>query len=230
MQEGLRQISSIAGALAGRTGDCFTGAGTLGSVAAVGKKHYDAQGQQPKQERPLPSIERDSVMLADHDALVSAWRANSRSREDANFRFLRSLKMVDDPDEIDDLAREVHADVFAHIDCTRCANCCKTMAAGLNDQDIERIAAQMTRQEFIDAYLRADQERPGRFLMRAIPCPFLGPDDHCTIYAIRPDSCQKFPHTNQEGFAFRSYQHTSNTLTCPAVYHIVQEMRKALKG
>src|SRR5438876_5082102 len=105
------------------------------------------------------------------------------------------------------------------------------MPPGLNDQDIERIAGQknMTRQEFIDAYLQADREEPGKLMMRAIPCPFLGADDRCTIYEIRPESCRKFPHTDQEGFTGRSYLHTSNTLNCPAVYHIVKEMRNALE-
>ena len=171
-------------------------------------------------------------MLGDHDALLRNWKKNAARRENANFRFLRRLKMVDDPDEIDELARELHAEIFRRIDCTRCANCCKTMPPGLNDQDIERIAGQrsMTRQEFIDTFVQADPERPGRFLMKGIPCPFLAADDRCTIYEVRPECCRKFPHTDQEGFIWRSYQHTSNTLNCPAVYHIVQEMRKAMEG
>jgi Fe-S-cluster containining protein len=171
-------------------------------------------------------------MLADHDALLSDWKKNAARRKDTSFRFLRSLKMVADPEEIDELAQELHGEVFARIDCTRCANCCKTMPPGLNDEDIERIAAQqkMPRQEFIEAYLQAAPENPGRLLMTGIPCPFLGADDRCTIYDIRPESCRKFPHTDQEGFTCRSSQHTSNTLNCPAVYHIVQEMRKAMRG
>jgi uncharacterized protein len=81
-------------------------------------------------------------MLADHDALLGEWKAQAARQEDANFRFLRSLKMVDDPEAIDQLAQALHAQIFDRIDCTRCANCCKTMAPGLNQQDIERIAAQ----------------------------------------------------------------------------------------
>jgi Fe-S-cluster containining protein len=170
-------------------------------------------------------------MLADHDALLANWKKNAARRENANFRFLRRLKMVDDPDEIDALAHELHAEVFGRIDCTRCANCCKTMPPGLNDQDIERIAARqnMTRQAFIDAFLQVDPESPAEFLMKTIPCPFLGADDRCTIYDVRPESCRRFPNTDQEGFIGRSYQHTANTLTCPAVYHIVQRMRQAME-
>ncbi len=169
-------------------------------------------------------------MLADHDALLRDWKRNAARREDVNYRFVRSLKMVDDPNEVDELARRLHQEVFARIDCTRCASCCKTMTVGLNDQDIERIAGrqEMTREEFIAAFLTVDPDNLRQFLIKTTPCPFLGEDDRCTIYDVRPESCRDFPHTDKEGFACRTHLHASNTLTCPAVYHIVEEMRKAL--
>jgi Fe-S-cluster containining protein len=168
----------------------------------------------------------DQVMPSDHDELLRDWKRNAVRREDANFRFLRSLKMVDDPDEVDELARELHADTFRRIDCTRCANCCKTIAPGLNDADIDRIAAHlgMAREAFSAAYLTFDQLEGGH-VMKAIPCPFLGEDDRCTIYDVRPKCCRTYPNTDQEGFTGRSHQHTANTLVCPAVYHIVKAMR-----
>jgi Fe-S-cluster containining protein len=166
-------------------------------------------------------------MNADHDALVREWQQNAARREDSNFRFLRSLKMADDPDAVDALARAAHAEVFSRIDCTRCANCCKTMPPGLTDDDIARIAASLdlTSADFIARYLTMDRAEGG-YLMKAVPCPFLGADDRCTIYEVRPADCRSYPNTDREGFSGRSYQHTSNTLTCPAVYHIVKEMRK----
>jgi uncharacterized protein len=169
-------------------------------------------------------------MLVDHDALVRNWKKDAARREDANFRFLRRLKMVDDPDEVDKLAHKLHVEAFARIDCTRCANCCKTISPGLNDLDVERIAAQqnLTRQEFIDAYLKPDPDSPSQFLMKRLPCPFLGADDRCTIYSVRPDSCREFPHTDKAGFIGRVYGHAANSVSCPAVYSIVDEMRKAL--
>jgi hypothetical protein len=92
-------------------------------------------------------------MFARHDALIRDWKNNAHRRENANFRLLRSLKMADDPDEIDRSARRLHDEVFGRIDCTRCANCCKTVAPTLNEIDIQRIAGRqkLTPQEFIDA-------------------------------------------------------------------------------
>ena len=78
-------------------------------------------------------------MPDDHDAMLRDWRENAARDEDANFRFLRSLKLVSDPERIDALARELHADAFARIDCTRCANCCKTMRPAFTDEDIDKL-------------------------------------------------------------------------------------------
>jgi hypothetical protein len=140
-------------------------------------------------------------MTAEHDALVDDWRRNAASDEDRNFRFLRSLKMVSDPDRIDDLARKLHNDAFGKIDCTRCANCCKTMQPGLTNEDICRIAGHLglTREAFVAVYLEVDSGEGG-YRMKAMPCPFLGQDGRCTVYEVRPQACREFPHTDKEGF------------------------------
>lgn len=66
-------------------------------------------------------------MSDEHDAILRDWNASAAKNEHANFRFLRSLKMVSNPKRIDALAAELHAEAFGCIDCTRCANCCKTI-------------------------------------------------------------------------------------------------------
>ena len=161
-----------------------------------------------------------------HDQLLRDWRANAARRENVHYRFLRSLKMRDRA-PVDAVAQRVHADVFAQIDCTRCANCCKTAAVSLDDDDIDRIAAHrgVERDAFIAAYLQPYPVE-GRYHMNAQPCPLLGADDRCTVYAVRPECCRSYPNTDREGFATRTYQHASNATICPAVYHIVERMRR----
>src|SRR5437867_5577574 len=102
-------------------------------------------------------------MTAEHDALLEDWRQQAARDDERNFRFLRSLKMVPDPDHIDALARDLHRDAFGKIDCTRCANCCKTMQPGLTDADIGRLAGHLglTREAFVAAYLEPDPEEGG---------------------------------------------------------------------
>ncbi len=161
-----------------------------------------------------------------HDRLLADWRANAARHEDVHFRFLRGLKMLDD-DKVDAVAHQVHAEVFAQIDCTRCANCCKTAAVSLDDADIDRIAAHLgvAREAFIAAHLQPYPVE-GRYHMRTQPSPLLGGDDRCTVYEVRPACCRSYPNTDKEGFSSRVYQHASNSMMCPAVYHIVTQMRR----
>jgi Fe-S-cluster containining protein len=169
-------------------------------------------------------------MTAQHDALIDEWRRNAQKHDDRNFRFLRSLKMVSDPDRVDQLAREIHAEAFSKIECTRCAHCCKTMKPHLTEEDIDRIAGHfgLSKDAFVTKYLEPDPEDGGH-RTNAAPCPFLGGDDRCTIYEVRPRACREFPHTDKEEFSSRTYLHSANTLSCPAVYFIVERMRKRLR-
>ena len=102
-------------------------------------------------------------MPDDHDRMLQSWRENAAREDDSNFRFLRSLKMVSDPERIDALAGGLHEEVFSRIDCTRCANCCKTIRPGFTEQDIARIAAHlgMSTESFITACLEIDPEEGG---------------------------------------------------------------------
>lgn len=167
------------------------------------------------------------MVIADApDAILQDWKANAANNEHANFRFLRSLKLVSNPKRIDVLAAELHAEAFEQIDCTRCANCYKTIPPGVTDTDIRVIAGHLglPREQFIETYLTVDQDEGG-YGMKATSCSFLGEYDRCTIYEVRPEACRPFPHTDKKHFARRVYLHASNAQACPAVYYIVEEMR-----
>src|SRR5262249_19776126 len=87
--------------------------GAQPDVLALLRRTMPARGQgrpQTRADRPPARGQRFSrpAMLDDHDAILREWRENSARDEDANFRFLRSLKLVSDPERIDSLARELH--------------------------------------------------------------------------------------------------------------------------
>jgi Fe-S-cluster containining protein len=84
----------------------------------------------------------------------------------------------------------------------------------------------MSEESFIAAYLEIDPEE-GDYRTKAAPCPFLGGDDRCNIYEVRPEACRDFPHTDKEGFTRRSHLHAENTLSCPATYHVVRGLRRS---
>ncbi len=160
----------------------------------------------------------------DMPTIVADWRANAERLFDGNFRFLRSLKMKDDR-VVDRVAHRLHEEAFSIIDCTRCANCCKTVSPLFRKTDIRRIAEHLNTQpaEFRATYLRTDED--GDLVVKSLPCPFLGADNRCTIYEVRPRDCADYPHTQKKGFTCRTHALAGNSVTCPAVFYIIERMR-----
>jgi hypothetical protein len=167
----------------------------------------------------------------DHESVVEDWRQNAERNDEENYEFLRSMKGRDYGFDPDELAGELHEQAFQIVDCTRCANCCKTMDIKFDGEDIDRIAGHLNMPiaEFIETYLEADEE-DGPYKARQKPCPFLGDDDRCTIYDVRPTVCREYPHTDKEGLVFRTMGVANNTLVCPAVFWIVEQMKREALG
>ena len=158
------------------------------------------------------------------NGLIEEWQQHAKRKENQNFDFLNWLKQRDSQNRVDAIAKESHEEVFSQIDCTKCANCCKTISPQVNKADIKRISAvlEISESEFIERYLKIDDEN--QYQMNSLPCPFLE-DDKCSIYDVRPKDCQEYPHTNKTEFTHRRYLHISNTRVCPAVYHILETMK-----
>ncbi len=160
----------------------------------------------------------------DMQTIIDDWKANAERNVDRNFAFIHRLKMKDDR-AVDRVAHRLHAEAFAIIDCTQCANCCKTISPLFRKSDIRCIAEHlgMKSADFIARYLKADED--GGLCLKELPCPFLGTDNRCEIYEARPRDCAEFPHTQKKGFTYRTHSVAGNSLACPAVFFIIQQMR-----
>jgi hypothetical protein len=111
------------------------------------------------------------------------WR---RDKEDENLRFRYFLKTRCElePDRIDQGVFETTQRVWAGIDCTACANCCRETKPTFSQEEVDRVALRfgMRRREFIETYLErseAGSENPWR--TRTTHCPFLK-ENLCSIY------------------------------------------------
>jgi Fe-S-cluster containining protein len=164
-----------------------------------------------------------------HEALVSAWQKNAEKHDDENYQFLRRLKQRSSPTKVDRIALELHQEAFSIVDCTKCANCCRTLRIVVTDEDVPRIARHlnMAVEEFVAAYLERDEEE-GCYRIKTTPCPFLGADNLCTIYDVRPEKCRGYPFTDQPDFVFRTISHANNAVVCPAVFYMIEQMKKRL--
>ncbi len=155
--------------------------------------------------------------------IVADWKANAREDLNENTAFLKSIPKNK---KIDDLAFDLHEEVFKKVDCLQCANCCKTTPALVTRPDAKRIAKHLSipHKTFIRKYLLEDIN--GELMIARVPCTFLNEDNTCQIYDVRPQACREYPHTNQSGFSRRSKMNANNTIVCPAVYEIVKQLKK----
>lgn len=142
-------------------------------------------------------------------------------------KFLATLKKKA-AKNLDKIVQEVHTEVFREIDCTKCANCCKVLGPLFTEADISRIAKhfRMRLPVFEDMYLRVDEDNDKVF--KSMPCPFLGEDNLCSIYDIRPKACREFPHTDRKKIYQINHLTIQNTLICPAVYLFVEKLQERL--
>lgn len=142
-----------------------------------------------------------------------------------NKKFFAKLKKKP-PKDLDYTMQKLHNAEFERTDCLTCANCCKTTGPLFTNADVERIAKsfRMKPQKFIESYLRIDEEND--YVLQSVPCTFLGADNYCSIYEVRPKACREFPHTDRKKFQQISNLTLKNVAICPAAFQIVEEMKK----
>ncbi|GMN07514.1 YkgJ family cysteine cluster protein [Croceitalea sp. MTPC5] len=151
----------------------------------------------------------------------------AKEKQSENKRFFNKLKKKP-PKNLDYVMQELHEDEFERTDCLTCANCCKTTGPLFTNADIERIAKHFRQKpsDFIARYLRLDEEND--YVLQQAPCTFLGSDNYCSIYDVRPKACKEFPHTNRKKFHQISNLTLKNVAICPAAFNIVEEMKKKI--
>ena len=132
------------------------------------------------------------------------------------------------PKDLDYTMQELHEAEFKRSNCLECANCCKTTGPLFTPVDLERIAKHLRMKpgSFVSAYLRRDED--GDLVLQQVPCPFLGSDNRCGIYAVRPKACREYPHTDRRKFHQIADLTLKNVAICPAAFAIVERMRQRL--
>jgi Fe-S-cluster containining protein len=157
---------------------------------------------------------------------VAHTRDLALQKQSAHKKFLATLKKVKN---LDQLALETHTEVFAEIDCTACANCCKTLGPLWTEADILRVAKFMRLKisDFETTYLRVDED--GDKVFKNMPCPFLGSDNLCLIYEVRPKACREFPHTDRKKIYQINALTLKNETYCPAAYEFVERLKKKIE-
>jgi uncharacterized protein len=146
------------------------------------------------------------------------------ARRKENRQFFDKLRKIK-PHDLDVKFEALHTEAFKKIDCLECANCCKTTGPLFTQRDINMLSKhlKLPPQTFIDTYLRVDEDND--YVLKAVPCPFLGSDNYCSVYDYRPNACREYPHTNQRKMHTIFNETLNNASICPAVFHIVERLK-----
>ncbi|RAJ87783.1 hypothetical protein CLV59_101544 [Chitinophaga dinghuensis] len=160
--------------------------------------------------------------------LLENWEQKAKDKQKANKQFLQKLQTRRGKG-VEKLLPELHEEAFSKIDCLECAGCCKSISPRFKAPDIKRISKFLGMKEaaFIDTYLRIDKDED--YVVKSSPCPFLGADNYCGIYDVRPGDCHNYPYTDSHDFYKRPNITYNNSTICPAVYYVLERLKEDMK-
>ncbi len=158
----------------------------------------------------VPSIETD----------LSRIQQLSQEHDDENWEFRSWLKQYA-PDDIDGLVKTLSQKYFALIDCTQCANCCRSLHVEFKKSELHTIAKTLGQsiEAFQKQFMSEGQVNP--------PCPMLN-GKLCSIYENRPEVCRSYPHLEQPEFTFRLIGVIDNVAVCPIAFNAFEELKAKL--
>ena len=157
--------------------------------------------------------------------LLQNWQKKSAIRQKMYKTFLRNAPK----NKVLALLPALHREAFSNVDCLQCAACCKNYSPRFKTTDIKRIAKHLRLKEgsFIDTYLTIDSD--GDYVLQRSPCPFLGADNHCSIYEVRPSDCARFPYTDEDVILKRPALTLKNSTFCPITYYVLERLMSEVK-
>ena len=144
-------------------------------------------------------------------------------KSEENFEFRMFLKHHADEDKLDEQFKTLHDTFFKIYDCTKCGNCCKELRPAITFNDVNRLSKHLgtSKKDLIDKYFIVED---GLF-MKNSPCDFLK-DERCIINDYKPESCKKYPYTDEKDRLSSMWSIVNNAEICPVVYEIIEELKE----
>lgn len=168
-------------------------------------------------------------LITDLDAIQ---RLADAHRDD--FEVMRyTLELRDDltDAQIDAAVEAIAAPIVAAIDCTQCANCCRSLDVYLTPDDAQRLA------DGIDVPLdaittqhidRAQASKVGEWgVFKQRPCAFLK-GKLCSVYAHRPETCRTYPAFTPD-FRWTLDDTIDGAAICPIIYNVLMRMTEQVE-
>ena len=144
---------------------------------------------------------------------------------DENYEFAVFLKAHADDEELDEQFKSLHEKYFKNYNCEKCRKCCKKLHATFKENEIEKASKQLKieKEDFIKIYLKSKDNNT--YSTKRTPCPFLK-NNKCILEENKPKDCKEYPFTNKKERLFSLYSTMDNTLVCPVVNNIIEELKE----
>ncbi len=154
--------------------------------------------------------------------ILHNWQKKSEERQ----KLYKNYLLKADKNKVLKQLPDLNEAAYEKINCLNCAACCKNYSPRFKTPDIKRISKHLDMKEgvFIEKYLNLDED--GDYVVNTKPCPFLGDDNYCSIYEVRPSDCARFPYTDEDVILKRVPLTLKNSTFCPIVYYVLEELVK----
>jgi Fe-S-cluster containining protein len=147
------------------------------------------------------------------------------ARHDEFEVLLYQLQNDDDIDDakLDRVVEEIATPIRRAIDCTKCANCCRSIDIFIVPEDIE-ILAQGTGHTIMEVMTQFVENPDGgdEMKLKSCPCRFLK-GKLCSVYEHRPESCRSYPAFTPE-FRWTLENTIQGASICPIIYNVLSEL------
>ena len=153
----------------------------------------------------------------------------AKKNESKNNRFRTWLKIHADSEELDEKFYRLHQELFSEYDCSRCRNCCKRYCGLIPVSEVEKDAAALglSETEFRTKYLKEKLDiEEQAYHTKSIPCDFLQEDGNCLLGDHKPDSCKKYPYTDQPDRKGSLLSLLETISICPVAYEIWERLKE----
>jgi uncharacterized protein len=171
-------------------------------------------------ETGMKAPKREQFTALQIETDLSRIQKLSKEHDNENWGF-RSWLKHNAPDNIDGIVKALSQKYFALIDCTQCANCCRSLQTEFKKSELHTIATTLGQsiKTFERQFMSEGKVNP--------PCPMLN-GKLCSIYENRPDVCRSYPHLEQPEFTSRLIGVIDNVAICPIAFNAFEELKGKL--
>ena len=153
--------------------------------------------------------------------------------DDENWDFRVWLKEHSPDDaELNNVVQELTKEIWSQIDCTECANCCRTTLTCVVPDEFAPLARALglSIEDLKVQVLRMEDDvgemGEARWVLPS-PCPLLD-GNLCRIYDERPQQCRDYPNLHTD-FRSHSISRFTNAETCPIVFNVIEALKVELR-